>query len=868
MNDRDDQSIDHELSGVAMAAAHEHEQTVSSDETEAALTAVRSRIAGGDLGGVPASIDVARERRRRSPLIMLSAVAAVIGMLALGLVTVLGGDRTNDVIIPATVPSTDPGASVPATTDADTAASVPSEPVATEFVEQTISVDAANPPTLIEPTVWRSVPIDASNVESLADVGVADDSVLVKQKGDQSITVLDRVGDGRRDVAIEEDVSSITAGPVGSVYGLGDLVFAPDNPDAPTGFRFVGISLVDGGPADAGQVFAFVETDPNSYLELPPYAFGTGETGVIDRTRNNGDTILAFAAGRDDEIEAPGVPFPQFARNDEGFSDPATGRIELVDRGWAWNLDIARDPTNASTFTGPSAPVPTTDGRVIFFDRIGADLTPDQDFGRNAMPVIAILNPDGSGRWVRLPDEWGVVASDVWGTVLMRTTQTDFEFALLDDALAEAEPADPDTILTTTTVEPVESSGASTLPQPTAITRTCASEFDCTQLTATETGRIVALDPGGTTLTVYDPTGSELQSSVSIAEPFGDDPTFVVAVGPDDVAYVQIYPTGGTDSQADLLAIPLIGSNAGSVVMRWKDLDGSGDSSLIPRKTGLTVIACCGLKETRPTPDATIYRWVDRSGEVIESTAPSFDLNLGEAGNSLTRIDTGAGGEPVFTRFTLPAVYQYPRDFPRVVATDDGGALAYDFVQSRFGGVEVLVDFDTDWPGAGVDNGDIYYRELGDSFPTTFLEPSGTVIVAEGANGGRFVRRTLDEIATRGWPGLIRVDVDSGSAAAPGLNDYIAVEQPFWANDPELFAFQLEPALSDGADQQIEFDDATAPIITVTTTGLLDDSIDATQLIVTTERADDGLLRFVSAIYGFRCAAGRGHQDFSTEFCV
>ncbi len=43
MSERDDQSIDHELSGVAMAATHEHEQTVSASETEAALDAVRSR---------------------------------------------------------------------------------------------------------------------------------------------------------------------------------------------------------------------------------------------------------------------------------------------------------------------------------------------------------------------------------------------------------------------------------------------------------------------------------------------------------------------------------------------------------------------------------------------------------------------------------------------------------------------------------------------------------------------------------------------------------------------------------------------------------------------------------------------------------
>ncbi len=87
------------------------------------------------------------------------------------------------------------------------------------------------------------------------------------------------------------------------------------------------------------------------------------------------------------------------------------------------------------SFVGASPPAPTTGGRVIYFERIGADLTPDQDFGPNALPVIAILNPDGTGSWVRLPDDWDVVASDVWGTVLMRRTDTELEFAFLDDAL-------------------------------------------------------------------------------------------------------------------------------------------------------------------------------------------------------------------------------------------------------------------------------------------------------------------------------------------------------------------------------------------------------------------------------------------------
>ena len=76
-------------------------------------------------------------------------------------------------------------------------------------------------------------------------------------------------------------------------------------------------------------------------------------------------------------------------------------------------------------------PIPVT--RVVYSVNIGDGLPPSRDFGPSAMPVVAMLEPDGSGRWIRLPDDWSVVSSDVWGTVLARTTDTALELALLDD---------------------------------------------------------------------------------------------------------------------------------------------------------------------------------------------------------------------------------------------------------------------------------------------------------------------------------------------------------------------------------------------------------------------------------------------------
>ncbi len=56
------------------------------------------------------------------------------------------------------------------------------------------------------------------------------------------------------------------------------------------------------------------------------------------------------------------------------------------------------------------------------------------------------------------------------------------------------------------------------------------------------------------------------------------------------MAYVQTLGPEPGESASELLAIPLIGSSAGSVVMRWTGLVDLGDNTLIPRKAGLTSV--------------------------------------------------------------------------------------------------------------------------------------------------------------------------------------------------------------------------------------------------------------------------------------
>ncbi|MGB3736260.1 MAG: hypothetical protein WA964_14975 [Ilumatobacter sp.] len=886
MSERDDQSIDHELSGVAMAATHEHEQTVSANETEAALDAVRSRIAGGDLGGAPPSIPLTSSARQRSPWVRFGAIAAAVAMVALGLVAVVGDGNSNDVITPITVPATPVAPTAPATTEIttvpepETTTSTTTTPGST-FEQPVIAVDALDPPRLVEPVPYISLPLEPNPEGRLINFAVGSDHVVVNQPGTGTITIVGPDGDGfsAREVAVEEDIGPIASGPGPVVYALGELAFDEGEESQPRGLRLVAIPFLG---ANEGKVVAVEEVA--LALETPPSWLGHGPDGIIFRGQP-ADTEIGYVdaegQSRDSgESAENGVPFPilDFTTGTALPAPPERNTITVQGADVGWQLEVSRDPDwGGFPFVGRNVVAPGAE-RAIYAERIGAAAVPGEDFSTNEMPVVALLNYDGTGEWIRLPDDWDVVASDVWGTLLARITDDSIELASLEDLVAPTGPlppvsteSDPTSTATTAaptaTVAPPAQNGDTSLVQPTAIVRTCVGEFiGCTQLANTQNGRIVGLDPAAGVLRVYNPDGTELQAEVTIAEALESPQLW--SIGPDDVAYVQTLGPESGESASELLAIPLIGSSAGSVVMRWTGLSTSGDNTLIPRKAGLTSVGCCGPKETRPTPDATIYRWVDRNGEPVESTAPSFDLNLGDAGNSVTRIETAPDGSPSFTPFTLPLAFQYPRDFPWITATDDGGALAFDQVAARSGSVYVLVDFDTDWPGANVDNGDIYYQPEPEFSGIPLLEPSGTVIVLEGAGSGQFVRRSLDEVATRGWPGRVEIDLDTGSAAAPGLNDYIAAEQPFWAGDPELLAFQLAPALGDSEEVRIEFEGSEAPAITITTTGLLDDSAEATQLVVTTERADDGLLRFVSATYGFRCVPGRGHQDFSVDPCV
>lgn len=168
VNDQNDERFDDgDVRGIALAAFHEHEASVTPAETEAALGAVRSRVDAGDMGGSSPALAMGEMERNRRPWWMVfGAAAAVVGMLALGLVAVIGGGA-NDPLIPGTVPSTveraepnpaPPPTGPPSIEVTTTAPSTTEQPVASGI--RTIAVDSANLPQSVEPRMLATVPLE------------------------------------------------------------------------------------------------------------------------------------------------------------------------------------------------------------------------------------------------------------------------------------------------------------------------------------------------------------------------------------------------------------------------------------------------------------------------------------------------------------------------------------------------------------------------------------------------------------------------------------------------------------------------------------------------------------------------------------
>ena len=172
----------------------------------------------------------------------------MVALIAGGLVVAFGGG-VDDTIVPASE-TPQPDVTSPTTPDSTVAETVvepsPSTTAETPSITvapQVISVDAANPPPLIEPVVYASVPLEPDPNGNGVSVAIGPDNIVVKQPDVDFVSLI-----GPPDVTVSRFRSprrstSIVSGPGPVIYGLGGPVFDEENQVAPRGFRFLAVRV-------------------------------------------------------------------------------------------------------------------------------------------------------------------------------------------------------------------------------------------------------------------------------------------------------------------------------------------------------------------------------------------------------------------------------------------------------------------------------------------------------------------------------------------------------------------------------------------------------------------------------------------------
>ena len=401
---------------------------------------------------------------RRRWAVFAAAAAAVVALIVAGIVW--AQQDPSPRMVPSTTPEVTPEPTTPpppVTTTTPTTTPPTSLPRGSG-----LSVSYRNPPPLLEPAVFAT--IDLPNDDFFDYFAATENGGAVTidhETGDAIVVELD--GSTRR-VPLEPRAFVVAAGP-------GDVLYAFLQGTA-DGLRVVGIPL---SGERAGQVVASATLEPASYTELPSGAFGHGRTGIIARVRQVGEQVIGYVDADGQPLTWPGPPPPFYTIDDNDTVRTADGSME-------WPLDIERHPEMPTQLLeGPLAPAPTAGGGAVYWTGIGPPVDPNNDYSDSTINVVAVLSPDGSGQWYRLPDGWSVAASDVWSTILSRRIGDQIELA----TLTPTSPNVPGTTVVPTTVVP-------TTAPPTPASR-LAEEIGASKLIVREPGRVTVFEDGSTT---------------------------------------------------------------------------------------------------------------------------------------------------------------------------------------------------------------------------------------------------------------------------------------------------------------------------------------------------------------------------------
>jgi hypothetical protein len=283
-----------------------------------------------------------------------------------------------------------------------------------------IAVSFTAPPPSLVLTAYASIPIPmGSETEpNVPEVAVLPDggAVVVDRSTGAYLVGSNGVSSGAIPLVETPTHVVASAGPV--VYG-----FIPREDLA--GVSIGAIALQ--GP-NTGRVVARSNPDSAAWIELPIGAIGNAPGGVVGRTRDPGALLIGHVDVNGAPVAVGGLRGILTITESNLITDEA-------DPARAWQLSIERHPETPALYTGESPPSPGANGTSVYWTSVGPAARPSDEFSSALQPVIAVLQPDGTGQWYSIPEGWSVASSDVGGTIFVRRVDAaTVELARLDTA--------------------------------------------------------------------------------------------------------------------------------------------------------------------------------------------------------------------------------------------------------------------------------------------------------------------------------------------------------------------------------------------------------------------------------------------------
>ena len=397
------------------------------------------------------------------------------------------------------------------------------------------------------------------------------------------------------------------------------------------------------------------------------------------------------------------------------------------------------------------------------------------------------------------------------------------------------------------------------------ITRACGDVWweqqqmnrrQCTAVVVDPQGIPVSYDPLTRRVTRERREGTE-PVAFTLPEEYVD--ASLLAAGPDDVVYFAL--DNEWPSSSDVIAVSLAPGDTGRLIERFPAVLPVGDADVFPGSTGLVL---SGWHDLGPRPSSETIPsvpWVGRDGGAV-SPIPTgaFDdeNNLVQANGWQWSIgDRRVTGEQPGTSAVTPTF-----DGGFIVAySETTGAMRTELIRGWRDGAVEYVELPMSW--AALDG-------------PLVLEPQGTLLVP---NGDSFARVAPFENRTTGWDGPLQVDVDAGTVMPVGLDEYLdTIDWPEsgqshvwpWGTSPIAFANAVAGGSWSASElRSIEerYVGGGVAVVTVTTEGFLDDSVDGTRLVMHISLTQPGF-RIVRIDWSNACQPGRGHQDYQAEYCT